>query len=533
MLKAFLLLLLIIISGARVPAQGKLTLYPESIEFKDAFHRLQNVYFINTGDSALTISDIAYNADAYFLRFDKSWYYPIQVQPGDTLLMDCILQNNYIIAQPNMLDTMSVYTDNNRLLGRIQIKIDYYDENRVPGTISGKVTNGNNPVPGTVIFFYCDNLNVQSTTTDANGNYFAALTPGLYNISAKKDSFYVTFYGQQTSPLSSRQVDLKPGGIDTANISLIKMNNTAISISGYVNDPLAGVLLKKAIVVIRKGTHTPSKPAVKILTDSTQPGIYTAIADYNGSYKINNITQPGYYYVQAFSDYYVPSYYNYSFVPSAFWQKADSVYLSAPVQGINLYLSRDSSFGNGTISGKILPQNVSGNSDSAAIVYAQTANKDSAVFAYSFTDTGGSYTISNLPYGSYILKAQKIGLRDLYSKVITIDSITTAIKGIDLNFNFTAVNNMPAIPGDFKLFQNYPNPFNPSTTIGYFLPYGTKVTLRIVNLLGQEVSVLENRYSSAGNHKVLFNAAKLSSGIYFVNLIANDKLFVEKIVLLK
>ncbi|HDZ58758.1 MAG TPA: T9SS type A sorting domain-containing protein [Ignavibacteriales bacterium] len=90
------------------------------------------------------------------------------------------------------------------------------------------------------------------------------------------------------------------------------------------------------------------------------------------------------------------------------------------------------------------------------------------------------------------------------------------------------------LPDEYELSQNYPNPFNPSTTIRYALPEGGDVTLRIYNLLGQEVkTVLDNVQQSAGIHQVVFDASDLPSGIYFYSFRANNFVQVKKMMLLK
>ena len=77
------------------------------------------------------------------------------------------------------------------------------------------------------------------------------------------------------------------------------------------------------------------------------------------------------------------------------------------------------------------------------------------------------------------------------------------------------------IPGGFSLNQNYPNPFNPATTINFNLPVESKVTLKIFDLLGQEVITLIDNSLTAGNHQVKFNAGELNSGIYFYQIYAS------------
>ena len=90
-----------------------------------------------------------------------------------------------------------------------------------------------------------------------------------------------------------------------------------------------------------------------------------------------------------------------------------------------------------------------------------------------------------------------------------------------------------AVPEVYTLDQNYPNPFNPSTTISFSLPHESKVSLKVFNMLGQEVATLVNGNQTAGPHEVVFNAAGLSSGVYFYKLVSGDFTQVKKMSLLK
>ena len=88
-------------------------------------------------------------------------------------------------------------------------------------------------------------------------------------------------------------------------------------------------------------------------------------------------------------------------------------------------------------------------------------------------------------------------------------------------------------PSILKLSENFPNPFNPTTTISYALPTRANVSLRIFNLLGQEIATLENGQKEAGNYSVEWNALKVSSGVYFYQLDAGGLLQTKKLLLLK
>jgi hypothetical protein len=89
------------------------------------------------------------------------------------------------------------------------------------------------------------------------------------------------------------------------------------------------------------------------------------------------------------------------------------------------------------------------------------------------------------------------------------------------------------IPGDFALHQNYPNPFNPSTSIEYRVGSTEYVTLKVFDVLGNEVAVLVNEEKPAGSYEVIFNAGNLSSGTYFYRLQAGEFSETKKFVLMK
>jgi len=88
-------------------------------------------------------------------------------------------------------------------------------------------------------------------------------------------------------------------------------------------------------------------------------------------------------------------------------------------------------------------------------------------------------------------------------------------------------------PSIFRLNQNYPNPFNPSTTISYQLPIAGQASLKVFDVLGNEVALLINEEKPAGSYEVNFNASKLSSGFYFYKLQAGSFVETKKMILLK
>ena len=131
---------------------------------------------------------------------------------------------------------------------------------------------------------------------------------------------------------------------------------------------------------------------------------------------------------------------------------------------------------------------------------------------YSFIDasvTGGKY--------SYRLKQIDTDGQFEYSKIIEVDA--------------------EKIPDEFVLEQNYPNPFNPTTIISWQSPVGSWQTLKIYDVLGNEVATLVDEYRPAGRHEIEFNTSSIkhlpSSGIYFYRLATENKVESRKMLLIK
>lgn len=102
-------------------------------------------------------------------------------------------------------------------------------------------------------------------------------------------------------------------------------------------------------------------------------------------------------------------------------------------------------------------------------------------------------------------------IEESYARIIELKSRYGIITSIDQ----LASNK---IPGDFILYQNYPNPFNPETVISFQLAISSHVTLKVFDMLGQEVETLVNEFKQAGSYAEKFDGSKLPSGIYFYQL---------------
>jgi lysophospholipase L1-like esterase len=96
----------------------------------------------------------------------------------------------------------------------------------------------------------------------------------------------------------------------------------------------------------------------------------------------------------------------------------------------------------------------------------------------------------------------------------------------------TGVENSMELSDDYALGQNYPNPFNPKTSIKYYLPQKSKVTLEVLDITGSTVEILINKVESMGEHTITFDGSGISSGIYFYRLRTSTGLMQSKKMLL-
>ncbi|HSW55019.1 MAG TPA: T9SS type A sorting domain-containing protein [Ignavibacteriaceae bacterium] len=103
----------------------------------------------------------------------------------------------------------------------------------------------------------------------------------------------------------------------------------------------------------------------------------------------------------------------------------------------------------------------------------------------------------------------------------------------DGSFQYSDIIEINTLPLSYELSQNYPNPFNPSTTINFELPIAGHVTLKIFNILGNEIATLVNATKTAGRHEINFDAAGLASGVYVYHIAVGDFSETKKMLLVR
>jgi hypothetical protein len=99
--------------------------------------------------------------------------------------------------------------------------------------------------------------------------------------------------------------------------------------------------------------------------------------------------------------------------------------------------------------------------------------------------------------------------------------------------SYNGVRDEHLIATEYQLYQNYPNPFNPNTTIRFSIINKGPVSLKIYNLLGQEIITLVDEVLNPGTYKVNFDGAKLASGMYFYRIAANNYNATKKMMFVK
>ena len=108
---------------------------------------------------------------------------------------------------------------------------------------------------------------------------------------------------------------------------------------------------------------------------------------------------------------------------------------------------------------------------------------------------------------------------------------------ITFNDQYTDINNKDnnesTIPHGYFLEQNYPNPFNPSTSIQYAISSRQFVTLKVYDVLGNEIATLVNEEKAAGSYEIGFDGSELTSGIYLYKLQAGSFVETKKMVLMQ
>ncbi|MDP2036240.1 MAG: T9SS type A sorting domain-containing protein, partial [Ignavibacteria bacterium] len=216
--------------------------------------------------------------------------------------------------------------------------------------------------------------------------------------------------------------------------------------------------------------------------------------------------------------------------------QAGGVKLIAGTHGDGVFISTNNGTSWEAFNTGLANKNVNAIAVDRQAIYAGT---NSGVFLS--TNNGTSWTSFNTGLANTFINVLAINNTNLFAGTSDggvwkrgLSDATTSVK--------SATSNLPV---NFKLDQNYPNPFNPETTISYKLQAASNVSLKVYDVLGNEVATLVNEYQQAGNYNSQFairnssprptqvGAGQLTSGIYFYTLKAGSFSSTKKMLLIK
>lgn len=527
----FSTIIICLFTAALSYAQPRLDIKPNRIEFEDLFNRVEHAFLINVGNEILTIDSIAYNDSLYIIDFEDNLQLPFTIVPEDSVKMNVTLSGFYFVTLSDTSDTIFVHNNGEQSPEPLRVRIRFFEDEY--GEFNGTIKDSLNPVDNAIVHFFYNGIYLLDTArTNSSGYYRKTLSEGEYTIGVEKEGYYVVFHDSTYDPFFAEFVELDSGNVKTIDFNLKRIDGSNLSVSGQIIDSINGINVNKGIIIVRTGTHvpTPSLKGNSVVFDTINT--FAGFIGSDGSYSVN-VQSPDYYYLQAYTNYFLPGFYNDEGIASVYWQNADSILIDNNIADKNISLVRDSSYGAGSIGGTITFTSLSDELDYSGITILAKNIQNGALYSYNFGKEIGSFKVSNIPFGTYELVAQKIGLDNAFSQTVVIDPLNNQITGINLNFIISDVKDEASVPTDITLYQNYPNPFNPTTNISFHLPSNSYVKLKVMNILGETVAALIDGELYAGLHSVKFDGKGLSSGIYLMVLEADHFRQSKKMLLLK
>ena len=402
-------------------------------------------------------------------------------------------------------------------------------------TVSGWVKDGSgNPLKATLTAFIANKPHNHScwdmsypSRTDSMGNFvIKGIRPGdtvVVFAEPKDRAFLPQYYNGKSTFTTADRIGVT-GNVTDINFTLVAKTVYNNGISGTVKDSAGTTIVKGSVYAFKKGAMTNNRFGFKIRVQ---------IDTLTGIYSFTNL-EPGQYILLAEGRGYVPSFFKYDGSTTMDPRNADSVVVTETslVTGINFnLLIHAPRVGGGFVFGI-----VKGNDGSTLPGTLNFITDASGNFVdYSVTDLDGSYMIGSVDAGSYTMVSTLASFQNA-QKTLSVDYSSNSTLNVDISLtpnSTTGVNDKTTVINSFDLKQNYPNPFNPSTIISYQIPQNSFVTLKIYNILGNEVATLVNEQQTAGNYNFNFKANNLASGVYIYKLTAGSFTAVRKLTLLK
>jgi hypothetical protein len=148
---------------------------------------------------------------------------------------------------------------------------------------------------------------------------------------------------------------------------------------------------------------------------------------------------------------------------------------------------------------------------------------EGSYFGFIFTPPNGNY-------GILMTNSDQDWAREAPERDQLMENILTYFSSLQTGINYP---NSDASPDNYFLEQNFPNPFNPTTKISFSIPKLSSVTLKVYDVLGNEIETLVNEEKPVGTYELTWNAANLPSGVYFYQIRADNFIQTKKMILLK
>jgi len=398
------------------------------------------------------------------------------------------------------------------------------------GAISGTVYSeeDSTELQGAVVRVFSATGNVlHRAITDENGDYrVTGLRTGDYYVHARAEGYKGEFYDDAADRGDATLVHVEAGEeTDGIDFYLDKINDNLASISGVISSDSTGNPIPHAFVL-----------AVPIIP----PGqAFFDLTDQFGFYQLSGL-QAASYVVLAWAPGYVGEFYD----DVTNWTEATLVDVAAgaEVGDINFGLT-PTPRGPYHIRGRLRR---AGNLAAVANAPIFAINVDGQVVASTVTNVDGSYSLDELPAGSYKIMASTAASAATFFGGSNQENATPVevsegqnAENVDITESTTDVEQVgETVPASFNLEQNFPNPFNPETSIKYQLAGQREVSLKVFNLLGQDVATLVNQKQEAGVYRATWDGTnrfgqKVASGVYLFQLKAGDFQMTRKMVMMR
>lgn len=485
-----------------------------------------NIPIVNA--DVVLISTTTYQA--YRVRTNLIGSYTASVYPGDYLIAfnKPLYYGEFYDNVLNPMNATIVNVTENGVVTGIDAALTPR-EAPIFHTISGRVTNTNGDGVAARIFVFKKRWfghfpRPVRTVTDGSGNYFVNAAEGDTVVVFAKPfnrDYLPEFYNDKQTFADADRIAIS-GDVNNIDFVLEDAPVYPNSVEGTVAS-VAGEPVFAQIIAFRMNYNNPYRPFKNcVFTDSL------------GNYELENL-RPGKYYLFARPEIgCIPSFFRYDGVPTLSWYLADSLMIDSTtaVMGADFNLLTVPDSGYASINGMV--QSSDGSGVSEATVYA--VNDNDEIVSYAVTNSNGEYIMEGVVPGTYTLVAGDVGYQTDETTGVNVDYSLN----VSNNVNFTLTpDNTTSVEGDdititdYELSQNYPNPFNPSTTIRFSIPEDAQVKLIVYDITGSEAATLVDGFKTAGTYNVNFDAASLTSGVYFYRLESAGFTAMKKMILMK